>query len=362
MAKKIFVAATMRNDGKTMLSLGLISALRKRNLRVGFIKPVGQRYLEIDGHKVDEDSILAKEVFNLDDALSDMSPLAIARGFTEDYIESGNYKPLRERIMDSYARVAAGKDFVVVEGTGHAGVGSVFDLSNATVAGMLGAKVVIVSQGGVGRPIDEISLSSALFKLEGVDVIGTVINKVLPAKYEKISHYLRLGLGRKNISLLGSLPYNDVLSNPTIDQIVEGLECEILSGSEVLNRMVKDFFIGAMTPHQALTVIKPGSLLIAPGDREDMLLAAMIKHNLSDEPMIAGILLTGGIMPHTSILDLLKKVNLPILATTMDTYKAASAINDLTVKIRGTDSVKIALAAEIIESYINVDALLDLLN
>jgi len=362
MAKKIFVAATMRNDGKTMLSLGLMSALRKRNLRVGFIKPVGQRYLEIDGHKVDEDSILAKEVFGLDDALADMSPIAVARGFTEEYIESGNFRPLQERIMASYARIAADKDFVVIEGTGHAGVGSVFDLSNATVARMLDSKVVIVSQGGVGRPIDEVSLSSALFKLEGVDVIGTVINKILPAKYEKISHYLRLGLARKNMSLLGSLPYNDVLSNPTIDQIVEGLECEVLSGSDVLNRMVKNFFIGAMTPHQALSVIEPGSLLITPGDREDMILAAMMKQSLSDETMISGILLTGGIMPHASILDLLKKVNLPIMTTTMDTYKAASMIHDLTVKIRGTDRVKIGLAAEIIESYVNVDALLELLN
>ena len=45
MAKKIFIAATMQNDGKTTVSLGLIAALKKRFERIGFIKPIGQRYL-----------------------------------------------------------------------------------------------------------------------------------------------------------------------------------------------------------------------------------------------------------------------------------------------------------------------------
>ena len=64
------------------------------------------------------------------------------------------------------------RDMLLIEGTGHAGVGAVIGLSNAAVAAMLGAPAVIVSEGGVGRPIDEIVLNKALFERAGVHVAG----------------------------------------------------------------------------------------------------------------------------------------------------------------------------------------------
>jgi len=89
---------------------------------------------------------------------------------------------LIKKIQKAFDRVAWEKDFVLCEGTGHAGVGSVFDLSNAQVAKILGAKVVIVTEGGIGKPIDEVSLNQALFDREGVEVIGVILNKVIIKK------------------------------------------------------------------------------------------------------------------------------------------------------------------------------------
>ncbi|HOU36808.1 MAG TPA: AAA family ATPase, partial [Candidatus Omnitrophota bacterium] len=43
--KKIFIAATKQNDGKTTVSLGLISNFQQKFKKVAFIKPIGQRYL-----------------------------------------------------------------------------------------------------------------------------------------------------------------------------------------------------------------------------------------------------------------------------------------------------------------------------
>ena len=45
---RVFIAATRQNDGKTTTSLGLIAALQKNFPRVGYIKPVGQRFVEIE--------------------------------------------------------------------------------------------------------------------------------------------------------------------------------------------------------------------------------------------------------------------------------------------------------------------------
>ena len=101
-----------------------------------------------------------KSVFDLADPLQRMSPVHIPRGFTQAYIEGKVVEDLGARIRAAHAEFAAERDILLIEGTGHAGVGAVIGLSNATVAAMLGAPAVIVSEGGVGRPIDEIVLNA----------------------------------------------------------------------------------------------------------------------------------------------------------------------------------------------------------
>src|SRR3989338_6277387 len=103
----------------------------------------------------------------MDCGIKDMSPIAVEKGFTEKYITRPNKRSIDKQIRDSFRRVARNRDLVVIEGTGHAGAGSVFDHSNANVAKLLGARVILVSSGGIGRAIDEIMLNKALFEKEG---------------------------------------------------------------------------------------------------------------------------------------------------------------------------------------------------
>src|SRR5208337_844860 len=226
---RVFIAATRQNDGKTTASLGLIAALREHFPRIGYIKPVGQRFVEIEEQKIDEDTVLMDAVYQLNCPLVDMSPIAVEPAFTRKYLESANNEALVKKIADSFDRVSWEKDFVLCEGSGHAGVGSVFDLSNAQVAKILGAKVIIVTQGGIGKPIDEVCLNQALFEKEGVEVIGVILNKVLGEKVDYISDFARRGLKRKGLDLLGVLPYEQILSHPSVDLIREELHAELLN-------------------------------------------------------------------------------------------------------------------------------------
>src|SRR5436305_13363868 len=100
-------------------------------------------------------------VYQLNCPLVDMSPIAVEPDFTRKYLQAANNDALVKKIQQAFDRVAWEKDFVLCEGSGHAGVGSVFDLSNARVAKLRGAKVLIVSQGGIGKPIAEITLNQA---------------------------------------------------------------------------------------------------------------------------------------------------------------------------------------------------------
>ena len=181
--KKIFIAATSQNDGKTTIALGLILNLKEHFPNIGFIKPIGQRYLLEEGIKVDEDSVLIEKVCNFTIPLKDLNPIAVEKGFTEQYIKSPQPEVITGQITEAFEKISAASDLVIIEGTGHAGVGSVFDHSNARVAKLLGARVILISSGGIGRPIDELSLNKSMFDNEGAELLGVIINKILQRKY-----------------------------------------------------------------------------------------------------------------------------------------------------------------------------------
>lgn len=357
--RKIFISATGQNDGKTVVSLGLIFAFKERFKKVGFIKPVGQRYLVVQGKKIDEDSVLIEKACGIECEIADMSPVAIERGFTRNYILKGQKQELVKRIKSSFKAVAKDKDLVVIEGTGHAGVGSVFDLSNATVAKMLDSKAVIVSSGGIGRPIDEIMLNKALFEKSGVKIAGVIINKVRPEKFEKVNRLVRMGLKRKGLKVLGVIPYQEVLSEPTIGQVVEELGFKLLSCDKCLDRNIAKILVGAMAPHDALRYFSDRSLVITPGDREDLILAVVgyQTDKAKDGIRISGIVLSGGIKPHKTIVDLVHRTKIPLLLAEGDTYSVASKIHDLIVKVRPEDSQKTRLIRNLIEGYVDIQML-----
>ena len=361
MAKRLYIAATRQNEGKTMVSLGIIAALKSRGIEVGFIKPVGQRYVQAGEHMVDEDSYLIDHVFQLGARLADMSPVVVERGFTAEYIDDPSPEPLLQRIRNSYEAVSEGKEAVVIEGTGHAGVGSVFDLSNATVAEFLDSKVLLISCGGIGRPIDELMLNQALFEKHDVEIIGVVINKVLPKRLEEIRDYLERGLARLGMNLLGAIPERKALSRATVRQIWDEMKAELISGEEGLDETVERIVVGAMTPHRAMDYFSRRTLVITPGDREDIILAAMSSCavGVGKAYCVSGICLTGGLKPHRTVMRLIRRTDIPVMVVPDDTYSAASKVHDLVVKIRPTDQEKIRIAGRLAERYLDLDSVLD---
>ncbi len=355
---RVFIAATRQNDGKTTTSLGLLSVLQKRYPRIGYIKPVGQRFVEVAEHKIDEDTVLMDSVYKLDCPLVDMSPIAIEPDFTRKYLQSSNRDILVKKIEKAFDRVSWEKQFVLCEGSGHAGVGSVFDLSNAQVAKVLNAKVVIVSRGGIGKPIDEVCLNQALFEKEGVEIIGVILNKVLPDKLDFITEFARRGLKRKGLELLGVIPHVSLLSNPSLNLIRDELQAELLNSNKLLHNLVDDVVVGAMGVNNAMQFFNCGVLLITPGDREDIILAAAATVGTTSEPCLAGIVLTGGLRPSENVMKVIRGVPFPVLLAKDDSYEVASTVHDLTVKTRPDDTEKITLIRDLIAKHVDVNKIL----
>ena len=158
-------------------------------------------------------------------------------GYTRDYLDgritSTQQTTLIRAAFDSMQRSS---DIVLCEGTGHVAVGSIVDASNADICHLLGAKMVLVANGGLGNSFDELQLNRNLCQTVGVDVAGVIINKVRPDKYEQTKHYLSKALELKwgpEIPLLGCIPDRPFLGCPALadierlfagSQLVSGVE------------------------------------------------------------------------------------------------------------------------------------------
>jgi BioD-like phosphotransacetylase family protein len=285
----------------------------------------------------------------------------IPRGFTQSFIEGKVVEDLGARIRAAHRAFAEERDILLIEGTGHAGVGAVISLSNADVAAMLGAPAVIVSEGGVGRPIDEIVLNKALFERSGVRVAGAIVNKVDLAAKPDLARTLERGLARHDIPLLGVLPYRPILSNPTLSMVLEGVGGELVHAGPDLDQVIGGVAIGAMEPHHMLQRIGPRSLVIVPGDREDVVAAIVHARRIKAEAGgdAIGLVLTGGYGPRATVLEAIRAADLFATVVPEDTYVVASAVHDLLVKTHIADRGKIEEIKALVWEHLFIDRVLD---
>lgn len=360
--KRLYVTATKINDGKTVVSLGLLNAFKEKFERIGYIKPLGLKDVRAPGYEVDGDALLMARTLPIHAHIQDMSPVTVDRTLIKEYTDLQKQKELLKSVKDSFKRVSEGKEFILIEGTGHAGVGSVFGLPNALVAKELNTKVLLVTSGGIGHPLDEVALNVGFFKSYGVEVIGVVFNRVYSHEFEQVRKICSSVLERFGTRLLGVMPYNRVIDVPTMMDVLERTRGRLLLGEKYLSNRVFSIQVGAMSAQNALTRLKDNVLLVTGGDRADLLLTVVIKGLLSSEGAgVAGVVLTGGLVPHPQVLELLKKTDFPIISVDEDSYTTAALIKSLDVKISPSDEKKISVVTDTVRRYVDIEQLLSLL-
>ena len=366
--RHLYLAATGQNRGKTTASLGLLDLFLGEGLRTGFMKPVGQRTIvDATGVPADEDAVLVKAVYDLREPMTAMSPIHIPRGFTKAYIAGEVVEDLGARIAAAHATFIDEKEVLLIEGTGHAGVGAVIGLSNAVVAAMLGAPTVIVSEGGVGRPIDEIVLNASHFAAHGVPVAGAIVNKVNVDTQPGIAAILEKGLARHGIPLLGVIPWRPILSNPSLAMILEGTRADLLNAGPDLDLVIGGISVAAMEPHHVLQHVVGRRIVIVAGDREDVIVALARAHRAEmrrpalirgeAEPSTVGFVLSG-YRPRAAVVEEIRRANLFACFLDEDTYMVASDVHDLLVKTHAADRGKIEMIKSIVAASLDADRML----
>ena len=242
LANPIYVAATHQHVGKTTTCLAIISGLKKRfPTSIGYLKPVGQQHVPVYSEslgkeiQVDKDVLLIREHFKLTHLdYRYMSPVLIPKGYTKDYIDGKISHDMQlQAIVSAVDNISKDNEVILCEGTGHCAVGSIVGASNAKVASLIGADMVLVANGGLGSCFDELELNRVLCEHHGVKVAGVIINKVLQDKYDQTKDYMERAIMKEwGIPLLGCIPDRPYLGHPALADLERLFKTKLVSGQK----------------------------------------------------------------------------------------------------------------------------------
>ena len=354
--KCIYMAASSQHVGKTTCTLGLASALMREGLNVGYCKPVGQKSLEVDHLRVDKDTVLFADLlhFHMDPKLH--SPVILGPGATTRYLDDPAAFHYQDDLLYAAHHLGQLHDFVIFEGTGHPGVGSVADVSNARVARLVRAPVIMVVEGGIGSTIDMLNMNMALFREEEVPILGVIINKVLPDKMERVRHYVEKWLEPSGIPVLGIIPYEKSLAYPVMRTIADSVHGLPTHNVEFLDNKVEDIMAGSLLDTQEFKSLENILLIAAVRQLEPALdkIDSIAKvAGLSASPL-AGIVLTGQGTPEARSIDYILEHKIPMIRTELDTYGSVLQISKIEVKINRNTPWKVRQAVELIGRHVNL--------
>lgn len=382
----IFVAATKQHVGKTTTCLALLSGLQKRFDPVGFIKPVGQQHIEVDigngSIRVDKDVVLIKEHFRLDHIdYKYMSPVIIPNGYTKRYVDGEISTADQQRDVEEAAAAVSSRSAVtLIEGTGHCAVGSIVGLNNAKVASLLGADMVLIANGGLGKAFDELELNRVLCEQNNVRIAGVIINKVFPEKYEQTKDYLERAMMQTwGIPLLGCIPDRPYLGCPALADLEKLFKTELISGKKAENRFrhytTLDMNLVTTSLKRFLENIrsrKPTrTLYICHITRDDLILGFLGEYQrrkarstrFSEPPFEAALLVCG----RSGTYELSKEIEdmitddddgPSIMIVKGTTHEAMTKIHAYTPKLNIDDESRVSVAVDHYEKYIDFDLLL----
>ncbi|WP_431957114.1 phosphate acetyltransferase [Nocardia lijiangensis] len=344
----VYIASPEGDTGKSTVALGVLQMLCATTARVGVFRPITRSTTE-------PDYILE---LLLEHSTADID-YTQAVGVTYDQVHADPDAAISEIVM-RFHEVAKVCDAVVVIGSDYTDVASPSELRfNARIAVNLGAPVLLVVRGSDRTPAEIrqlVELCASELQQEHAALVAIVANRCDPDALKEIC------------SVLGdfavpswSLPEVPLLIAPTMAELCEAVGGEMYSGDhELLQREALKVMVGGMTAEHILERLVDGVVVIAPGDRSDVLLSVVNAHEAEGFPSLSGIIMNGGMLPHPAVARLMAglKQKLPILTTDLGTYDTASAAYRTRGRMSAGNPRKVNTALALMEQHVDAPELL----
>ena len=349
-----FIAPTDFGVGLTSISLGLVRTLERAGLKVGFFKPIAQP------HPGDFGPERSTELIARTHGLKPPTPLGLAH--VERMLGDGQLDELLEEIINLYQQAAIGKDVLIVEGMVPTRTASYAARVNLHLAKSLDAEVILVSA-PENEVLTELSgrveLQAQLFGgPKDPKVLGVILNKVrtdesmeaFSARLKEHSPLLRSG----DFKLLGCIPYQPELNAPRTRDVAELLGAQVLNAGDYETRRMSKIILCARTVLNTLQLLKPGVLVVTPGDRDDIILAVSLAA-MNGVPL-AGLLLTSDTQPDPRLMELCRgalQAGLPVLSVSTGSYDTANRLNGLNKEIPIDDRERAEIITDFVASHLD---------
>lgn len=346
MANNLYVIAAEGRSRKSVVVLGLMQLLLKQLSKVAFFRPIINKSKDRDTR--DYNINLIKEHFGLVIPYEDTYVYTLDEAW--ELINRGQRTELLENIFDRFRRLEAEYDFILCEGTDFTGNDEAIEFGlNLDIAANLGCPVVFVANAagkGVNEIMDSTGMTLDLMDEKGLDLVACLINRasISCGEQEEIKAALRRRAGQL---VTGILPEDATLARPSTADVSRWLNGKVLCGGNRLDTLVADYLVAAMQVGNFLGYLTPGSLIITPGDREDIVLACLASRLSPSFPEISGIVLSGGMSPHSNILRLLNNltdVSIPVILAEGHTFQTMQIITSHYGRIEPGDKRKINTA------------------
>ncbi|MGS2807246.1 phosphate acetyltransferase [Nocardia sp. MW-W600-9] len=344
----VYIASPEGDTGKSTVALGVLQMLCATTARVGVFRPITRSTTE-------PDYILE---LLLEHSTADID-YEQAVGVTYEDVHRDPDAAISEIVMRFHG-VAKACDAVVIVGSDYTDVASPSELRyNARIAVNLGAPVLLVVRGADRTPTEVkqlVELCSTELAAEHAQLVAVVANRCAPDGIDEIG----TALAGFDVPFW-TLPEVPLLMAPTMGELCGAIDGEIYSGDpELLQREALRILVGGMTAEHILERLSDGVVVIAPGDRSDVLLSVVNAHEAAGFPSLAGVIMNGGIRPHPAIARLMEGLQpkLPILTTELGTYDTASAVHRTRGRMWAGSPLKVDTALALMEERVDAPELL----
>ena len=355
MNKSVYICNFRPNTGKSIVSLGMLDLMLRKSARVAYFRPI--IYKPSSGK--DNHIQTAIEYFGL--PLDYQQSYAFTREQVVTLLGKGKIDDVINVILGKYKKLENTYDYVLVEGSDFSDKGTMmgFDM-NVVIAKNLNIPVWIIGaahEQDFSDVLDSTRLMVQTFLKQNVTVFGIVMNRVPPEKIADYTQKLKANVS-KNIQI-DVLPEYVDLCQPTVKDVNEFVKGEILFGGKYLENIIYSYSAGAMQLRNYLTRIQDRSLVVTPGDRADIILAALQSNHSSNYPSISGIILTGGLIPEKSILKLIDglTINFPIISVRKGTFETINAIAKVKPKLDSKNIKKMVLSLDVFNKHVNAESI-----
>jgi len=372
MARRIMLVPISTGVGLTSVSVGLVRALEQKTVKVNFFKPIAQPRAGETGPEK------STQIVTQGSPIKPPTPFAL--NYAEQMIGDGKGDDLLEEIVERFQSKINDDEVAIIEGMVPTRRQPYAGRINREIAQTLGADIVfILTPGNYNITQIEDRLEIAAGNYGGIDhprVLGCIFNKVnapldeegraradLVDTYKpealdnELNRLASLPIFRKNpFMLLGAIPWDFELVAPRVKDLSAYLKATIINEGDMVHRRLRRITFCARTVSNILNYFTPGALLVTPGDRSDILVAACL--SAMNGTKLGAILLTGGFEPEPRIMALCEQAmqtGLPILATEGDTWRTSLLLHNFNLEVPSDDEQRIEKVKDHNAAHIDSD-------